>query len=117
MRASMAYFAGAGTVVIAIAAGVGGGLTIANIMSPSAPKQEMSKFERRTSPEASPSTADPLVPVPYLAATQAASHGPVTVSPTVQNAQPAQGEARNSSPQAARPAAQASPACAGSPPG
>ena len=47
MRTSMAYFAGAGTVVIAIAAGLGGGLTIANIVSPHASNQEMSKLEQR----------------------------------------------------------------------
>ena len=47
MRTSMAYFAGAGTVVIAIAAGIGGGLTIANIVAPHASNQEMSKLEQR----------------------------------------------------------------------
>jgi hypothetical protein len=34
MRSSVAYFAGVGTVVGAIAAGLGGGLVIANIVSP-----------------------------------------------------------------------------------
>jgi len=104
----MAYLAGAGTVVIAITAGLGGGLLIAEIMSPHAPKQEMSKLERRASPEPSASTRDPLVPVPYLAATQAASNGPVVVSPASRNAQPALVEANNSSPPAAQPAAQTS---------
>ena len=108
MRTSMAYLAGAGTVVIAIAAGLGGGLLIAEIVSPHAPKQEMSKLERRASPEPSASTRDPLVPVPYLAATQAASNGPVVVSPASRNAQPALLEANNSSPPAAQPAAQTS---------
>jgi len=108
MRTSMAYLAGAGTVVIAITAGLGGGLLIAEIMSPHAPKQEMSKLERRASPEPSASTRDPLVPVPYLAATQAASNGPVVVSPASRNAQPALLEANNSSPPAAQPAAQTS---------
>jgi hypothetical protein len=110
MRTSMAYLAGAGTVVIAITAGIGGGLVIANIMSPHAPKQELSKLERRGSPEPSPSTRDPLVPVPYLAATQAASSGPVVVQPSQQNAEPAQADARNATPQAtqAAPAAQTS---------
>ncbi len=108
MRTSMAYLAGAGTVVIAITAGLGGGLLIAEIMSPHAPKQEMSKLERRASPEPSASTRDPLVPVPYLAATQAASNGPVVVSPASRSAQPALLEANNSSPPAAQPAAQTS---------
>jgi hypothetical protein len=38
MRSSMAYFAGVGTVVVAIATGLGGGLLIANIVSPHSPK-------------------------------------------------------------------------------
>ena len=32
MRTSMAYFAGAGTVIVAIVAGLGGGLVIANMV-------------------------------------------------------------------------------------
>jgi hypothetical protein len=104
MRTSMAFFAGVGTVFVAVAAGVGGGLTIANIMSPQAP-QEHSKVERRGSTEPSTSTKDPLVPVPYMAATQASSKGPVVVSPAP-NAQAAQNEAGASAPKAAAPAAQ-----------
>jgi hypothetical protein len=103
MRSSTAYLAGAGTVVIAIAAGLGGGLVIADIMSPHA-KQELSKVERRVSPEPSvPATRDPLVPVPYLAATQAASSGPVVVSP-------APSEAANSSQPTAQAPAASTPA-------
>jgi hypothetical protein len=101
MRASMAFFAGVGTVIVAVAAGLGGGLTIANIMSPQAPKQELSKVERRGSTEPSASTKDPLVPVPYMAATQASSNGPVVVSTAAQNAQSAHSEANASSAQAA----------------
>jgi len=101
----MAYLAGAGTVVLAIAAGVGGGLVIANVMSPHAPKQELSKLERHGSPEPSPSTKDPLVPVPYLAATQAASSGPVVVAPSPQSAQAEAGNATPQAMQAAAPAA------------
>jgi hypothetical protein len=100
MRASMAFFAGVGTVIVAVAAGLGGGLTIANIMSPQAPKQELSKVERRGSTEPSASTKDPLVPVPYMAATQASSNGPVVVSTAAQNAQSAHSEANASSAQA-----------------
>ena len=51
MRASTAYFAGAGTVIAAIAAGVGGGLLIADMVSPKTPKTELSRLERRMSPE------------------------------------------------------------------
>jgi hypothetical protein len=100
----MAYLAGAGTVVTAIAAGIGGGLVIGNIMSPQAPKQEMSKLERRGSAEAPPSTKDPLVPVPYLAATQGASNSPVVVSPSPQNTQADAGNATPQTTQAAAPA-------------
>jgi hypothetical protein len=105
MRVSMAFFAGVGTVLVAVAAGLGGGLTIANIMSPQAPKQELSKAERRGASEPTASTKDPLVPVPYMAATQASSKGPVVVSPAP-NAQAAQNEAGASASQAAAPAAQ-----------
>jgi hypothetical protein len=39
MRASTAYFVGAGTIVAAIAIGLGGGIVAGNIMQPIAPKQ------------------------------------------------------------------------------
>ena len=53
MRASTAYFAVAGTVVMAIVAGLSGGLLMADIISPKSPKQrtEMTRLERRMSPE------------------------------------------------------------------
>jgi hypothetical protein len=52
MRASTAYFAGAGTVIAAIVGGVGGGLLIADMISPKSPKGvEMTRLERRMSPE------------------------------------------------------------------
>src|SRR5712691_9902647 len=104
MRTSMAYLAGAGTVVITMAAGIGGGLVIGNIMSPQAPKQELSKLERRGATETPPSTKDPLVPVPYLAATQAASNSPVVVSPSPQNTQ---ADVGNAAPQTTQAAASA----------
>ena len=49
MRISTAYFAGAGTVAAAIVAGLGGGLLFSNIVSPHAPRTEMSKLELRMS--------------------------------------------------------------------
>jgi hypothetical protein len=72
MRTSTAFFAGVGTVVVAIAAGLGGGLTIANIMSPHSPKlgAETTRLERRISGEPIPAANAPAEPVPYLAATQ-----------------------------------------------
>ncbi len=49
MRTSTAYFAGVGTVVAAVVVGLGGGMLISNIVSPHAPKIEMSKLELRMS--------------------------------------------------------------------
>jgi hypothetical protein len=49
MRITTAYFAGVGTVVAAVAMGLGGGLLISNIVSPHEPKVEMSKLELRMS--------------------------------------------------------------------
>jgi len=101
MRTSTAFFAGVGTVFVAIAAGLGGGLTIANVMSPQTP--EYGKVDRRASSD-SQSTKDPMVPVPYLAATKASTNAAVVVSPAEQKpAQPQQNEAANSSQPATRP--------------
>jgi hypothetical protein len=38
MRTTTAYFAGVGTVAVAIAAGLGGGLLFANMVAPHQPK-------------------------------------------------------------------------------
>jgi hypothetical protein len=77
MRASIAYFAGAGTVVAAIAVGLGGGLTIANIISPHVDKGiEVSRLERRMSSEPAANPSPSATQAPYVATTQ-----PVTVSP------------------------------------
>jgi hypothetical protein len=103
MRASTAFFTGIGTVVLAIGGGLGGGLMIANIMTQE-PKQA-SKLERRASPEAPPSTKDPLVPVPYLAETQASSSAAIVVPPAEQKSPDRQNEANSSSPQSTPPAA------------
>jgi hypothetical protein len=72
MRASTAYFAGAGTVVVAIVAGVGGGLVIADMIhpKPAKPGTEMTRLERRMSPEPIPAAPGPSEPVQYLAAPQ-----------------------------------------------
>lgn len=70
MRAATAYFAGAGTVVAAIVGGVGGGLLIADMIHPKSPKQgtEMTRLERRMSPEPIQAAPGPSEPVQYLAA-------------------------------------------------
>ena len=72
MRASMAYFAGAGTVIAAIAGGVGGGLLIADMVSPKSPKQgvELTRLERRTSPAPISAANAPSEPVQYLSVSQ-----------------------------------------------
>jgi hypothetical protein len=70
MRTSMAYFAGAGTVIVAIVAGLGGGLLIANMVNPQPAKQgiETSLMERRKASEPVPVKVGPSEPVQYLAA-------------------------------------------------
>jgi hypothetical protein len=70
MRASMAYFAGAGTVIAAIVGGVGGGLLIADMISPKSPKQELTLLERRTPPAPIQAVAGASEPVAYLAPPQ-----------------------------------------------
>jgi hypothetical protein len=93
MRTSTAYFAGAGTVVAAIVAGLGGGLLIANIVSPHSSKNgtEMTRREQRMSAQPIPVIAAPSEPVPYVAATQAAAATNVVATPMqnqVQQPQP-----------------------------
>jgi hypothetical protein len=75
MRTSMAYFAGAGTVLAAIVGGVGGGLLIADIVSPKSPKQELSRLERHVAQQPIPAAATPSEPVPYLSAPQPSAPG------------------------------------------
>ena len=106
MRTSTAYFVGAGTVVAAVVAGLGGGLLIANTVSPHSSK-EMTKLERRMSSEPIPVTNAASEPVSYLAATEAAATKPVVVAPAPDHVEPQpvqQTEAVNNSPAAAQPA-------------
>ena len=88
MRTTTAYFAGVGTVVAAVVAGLGGGLLMANIVSPHSSKNgtEMTRLEQRMSSKPIAVIAAPSEPVPYLAATQAVAA--TNVSP---QAQPEQG--------------------------
>ena len=69
MRISTAYFAGVGTVIVAVSAGLGGGYLAANITSP--PVQAVSKLERRMSAEPITVSTAPAEPVPQVAATAA----------------------------------------------
>lgn len=113
MRTTTAFFAGAGTIVVALAMGLGGGMLISNIVSPHLPKEgaELSKMERRTTEPTSVSNA-PSEPVSYRDATQAAAIKPVTVSPAPQaqaeEAQPLQAQSQTQ--QAQPPAQQANAA-------
>src|SRR5260370_8877314 len=70
MRASTAYFVGAGTVIAAIVAGVGGGLLIGDVISPKSPKQgiEMTRLDGRVSPEPLAAVREPPQPQPSLTA-------------------------------------------------
>jgi hypothetical protein len=96
MRISTAYFAGVGTVVVAIAAGLGGGLLFANIVNPHSAKYgtETSKLEQRMSQRAVPVISSPSEPVPYLAAATTATNpvtvaaAPVQTAPQTQPAEP-----------------------------
>jgi hypothetical protein len=74
MRASTAYFVGAGTIVAAIAIGLGGGIVAGNIMNPIAPKQgpDIGKMAQRAESAATPATTNaPSERVNYLTGSQA----------------------------------------------
>ena len=69
MRAATAFFAGAGTVVVAIGAGLGGGLLLGDIMSPQQPKHpssEVTRLEQRSSPQPITAMNGASQPVPYM---------------------------------------------------
>lgn len=72
MRASTAYFVGAGSIVAAIAIGLGGGIVAGNIMHPIAPKQEpdTSKMAQRAEAAAPVATNAPSERVQYLTGSQ-----------------------------------------------
>lgn len=98
MRSSTAYFAGAGTVVVAVVAGLGGGLLFANMISPKAPKMEQTRLERRMSQEPIQASNAPAEPVPYLATPQPSAPGATAVVPAQAQSQqsPPQTETANS---------------------
>jgi len=83
MRAATAYFVGAGSIVAAIAIGLGGGIVAGNIMNPIAPKHgpDTSKAAQRAETNA------PSERVQYLTGSQA--FGTIVASPAQ-----AQGEAK-----------------------
>jgi hypothetical protein len=107
----MAYFAGAGTVIAAIAGGVGGGLLIADMVSPKSPKQgvELTRMERRTSPAPIPAANAPSEPVQYLAASQPPPSG-AAAEPVPARAQTQADNSASKPPQPADAAAAPPPA-------
>jgi hypothetical protein len=113
MRTSTAYFAGVGTVVVAIAAGLGGGVILANVMNPN-PHQQTSRLEQHLSAQPLAASNRPdekeqqqsQAPVPYVAATLAASNTSATAQPDQSQAQTA---AATPPPPAATPAPQPVP--------
>jgi hypothetical protein len=90
MRTTTAYFAGVGTVGLAIAAGLGGGLLFSNIVAPHEPKYaaEPTKLEQRMGARSIPVASVPSEPAPYLAATQSAATTPVVVAAPAQTEPP-----------------------------
>jgi hypothetical protein len=89
MRASIAYFVGAGTIVAAIAIGLGGGIVAGNIMNPVASKQgpDNSKMAQRAEAAAMPATTNvPSERVQYLTGSKA--FGTVIAAPAQAEAKP-----------------------------
>jgi hypothetical protein len=96
MRASTAYFVGAGTIIAAIAIGLGGGIVAGNIMNPVASKQgpDTSKVAQRTATSTPATTNAPSERVNYLTGSQA--FGAMIAAPAQAEATP---EAAKSEPQ------------------
>ena len=102
MRTTTAYFAGVGTVAVALAAGLGGGLLFSNIVAPHQPKYaaEPTKLEQRmadrrtvTSAPSEPApSAQPAASTPVVAATPAPQSEPQTPTPQVAAAAPVEPE-------------------------
>ncbi len=84
MRASTAFLVGVGTVGLAIIGGLGGGLVIADMMSPSPPKHDAqtARLERQTPPQPMPASA----PLHYVAGALAFS------DPSIDGSTPASAE-------------------------
>jgi outer membrane biosynthesis protein TonB len=82
MRASTAYFVGAGTIVAAIAIGLGGGIVAGNIMNPVAPKQgpDTGKMAQRAEATTPVATKAPSERVQYLTGSQ--TFGAAIAAPT-----------------------------------
>jgi hypothetical protein len=94
MRTTTAYFAGVGTVAVALAAGLGGGLLFSSIVAPHQPKYaaEPTKLEQRM--------ADRTIAVKSAPSEPAPSAQPTAATPVVAVA-PAQSEPQTPTPQVA----------------
>jgi hypothetical protein len=81
MRASTAYFVGAGSIVAAIVIGLGGGIVAGNIMHPIAPKQgpDTGKMAQRAEAAAPATTNAPSERVQYITGSQ--TFGAVVAAP------------------------------------
>jgi hypothetical protein len=95
MRTSTAYFAGVGTVIAAVVAGLGGGVLISNTVSPHSPRIEMSKLELRMSEKPIPATNASSEPAPNAVPPPATENATASAPPAA------------SPPQAAAPVTQA----------
>jgi type IV secretory pathway VirB10-like protein len=82
MRTSTAYFAGVGTVIVAIGLGLGGGYMAANIAHP--PVQTVSKLERRMSAEPIQVTTAPAEPQQQAQPPQTQAAAPAANTPPVE---------------------------------
>ena len=113
MRASTAYFVGAGSIVAAIAIGLGGGIVAGNIMHPIAPKQgpDTGKMAQRAEAATPATTSAPSERVQYLTGSQsfgtviaapaeAQSEAKPETKPDVQSTQPSAEPAASPPPQA-----------------
>ncbi len=118
MRASTAYFVGAGTIVAAIAIGLGGGIVAGNIMNPVAPKQgpDTSKMAQRAEAAKPAMTDAPSERLQYLTGSQA--FGAMIAAPAQAEAksEPAKPDTQASQANAEPPAPQPSQAAAAEPP-
>ena len=107
MRAATAYLAGVGTVAVAIAGGLGGGLLLGDIMSPQQPKypsSEVTRLEQRASPQPIQMANGATQPVPYMTATQIANTVAEQPAPAQQPYQTTTPPSNNINVQPAQPA-------------
>lgn len=118
MRASTAYFVGAGTIVAAIAIGLGGGIVAGNILNPVAPKlgPDTSKMAQRAEAAKPAMTDAPSERLQYLTGSQA--FGAMIAAPAQAKAKsgPAKSDTQASHANAEPSAPQPSQAAAAEPP-